>query len=183
MANKIDTSILLLPIGLFMYALYKALPHDNVVIPDKPDQISKNFNLNEMNVTSTGLPNTIPTEAQAWLVALTQEILQPLRDKIGSITITSGYRSQEVNSRIGGSPYSQHMLGQACDIISPGMSPKDIFLVLYRSNYPIKQCIVYSKNDGNFVHVSIDPRRPAKREFLINVSGAFSPYNGGSIVL
>lgn len=169
--------------GGIMYALYLALPHDNKVIPDEPDQISKNFNLKEFNVTSTGLPNDIPEDAKAWLVALVQEILQPLRDKIGSIQITSGYRSQAVNTRIGGAPASQHMKGQASDLVSTSMSPKDIFLVLYRSNFPISQCILYAPNDGNFVHVAIDPQRPSKRQFLINESGAFSPYNGGTIIL
>jgi zinc D-Ala-D-Ala carboxypeptidase len=180
MANKIDKSIIIIPIGLIMYALYKALPHSNT---DKPDQISANFTMSEFAVTNTGLPNTIPAPQQAWIVALVQEILQPLRDKIGSIIITSGYRSTEVNTRIGGSPYSQHMEGQASDITSPTLTPKEIFLTLYNSPYPIKQCILYAPNDGNFVHVSIDPKRPAKRQFMIMESGTFTPYNGGEIIL
>jgi zinc D-Ala-D-Ala carboxypeptidase len=183
MADKINNSIILIPIGLIMYALYKALPHDNTDFINKPDQISKNFNMSEFSVTNTGLPNTIPSEQKAWIIALVQEILQPLRDIIGSITITSGYRSTEVNTRIGGSPYSQHMLGQASDIISSTKSPKEIFLTLYNSTFPIKQCILYAPTEGNFVHVSIDPKRPAKREFLIMESGVFTPYNGGEIIL
>jgi zinc D-Ala-D-Ala carboxypeptidase len=164
-----------------MYALYKALPHDNTDVSS--DQISPNFRFSEFEVTKTGLSNTIPEDAKAWIVALVQEILQPLRSIIGSITINSGYRSSEVNTRIGGAPYSQHMLGQAVDIISPNLEPKEIFEILYNSNYPVKQVILYSPAEGNFVHISIDPKRPAKRQFLIKESGAFSPYNGGSIIL
>ncbi len=188
MASKVSNNTntrgmipIIIPVGLLMYALYKALPYDNKVIPDKPGQLSQNFNLNEFVVTSTGLLNEIPEDAQAWIVALVQEILQPLRDKIGSIAITSGYRSEAVNTRIGGSPYSQHMLGQAADIISSSLTPQEIFSYLYRSNLPIRQCILYPKDEGNFVHVAIDPKRPPKKQFLIMVSGAFSTYNGGEL--
>lgn len=181
MAFKVTNNKLVLTLGVIMYALYKALPYTNEVIPDKPGQLSQNFNLEEFAVTSTGLSNEIPEDAQAWLVALVQEILQPLRDKIGSITITSGYRSEAVNTRIGGSPYSQHILGQAADIISSYLTPQEIFLYLYRSNFPIRQCILYPKDAGNFVHVAIDPKRPPKKQFLIMISGAFSPYNGGEL--
>ena len=184
MANKINTSIIFIPIGLVMYALYKALPASATDYKDNTaEKISKNFSMSEFTVTNTGLPNNIPDDQKAWIIALVQEILQPLRDKIGSITITSGYRSQEVNTRIGGAPYSQHMKGQASDIVSPTLTPKEIFLTLYNSSYPIKQAILYAPKDGNFVHVSIDPKRPPKRQFLIMESGTFYPYNGGEIVL
>lgn len=45
------------------------------------------------------------------------EKLDLLREEFGqAITVTSGYRSPEHNSRIGGSPNSTHMRGIAADI-------------------------------------------------------------------
>lgn len=173
--------------GVIVYALYKALPFENGSIDSlrgsSSDKISSNFTLYEFQITSTGLSNDIPEEKKAWIVALVQEIMQPLRDQIGPIVITSGYRSPEVNTRIGGSPTSQHMLGQACDFYPVNMTRKEAYLFLFNSTYPIRQCILYPTNEGNFIHVSIDPQRPPKRQFLIKDSGAFYPYNGGEIKL
>jgi hypothetical protein len=45
-------------------------------------------------------------------------VLQPIRDKFGSIRITSGFRCSELNEMIGGSKYSNHCRGEASDIIS-----------------------------------------------------------------
>lgn len=173
--------------GVIVYALYKALPTENGSIGYKNNdlnrKISSNFNMSEFVVTNTGLDNVPSEDAQAWIVALVQEILQPFRNEIGSIVVTSGYRSPEVNTRIGGSPTSQHMKGQACDFYPMNISRKDAFLKLFNSTYPIKQCILYAPDQGNFIHVSIDPKRPAKREFLIKLSGSFYPYTGGEIQL
>ena len=173
--------------GVILYALYKALPFDNGSIDSitgsSSDKISSNFSFSEFEKTSTGLPNSIPEDKKAWIVALVQEILQPLRDKIGIINITSGYRSPEVNTRIGGSPTSQHMKGQAVDFFPAGKNIIDVYKLLFESTFPISQCILYSPEEGNFIHVAIDPKRPARKQFLIKQNGAFYPYNGGIIQL
>ena len=49
------------------------------------------------------------------LVALTVKILQPCRDKFGSISINSGLRVLELNRAIGSGDKSQHTKGQASD--------------------------------------------------------------------
>jgi len=172
--------------AIVMYALYKALPVENGSIDQGTgsisNKISRNFSFSEFKTTKTGLPNEPGEDEKAWIVALVQEIMQPLRDEIGQIVITSGYRSPDVNTRIGGSPTSQHMKGQACDFYAVNLSRKDTFLLLYASQYPIRQCIYYPKDEGNFVHVAIDPQRPAKRQFLIKKSGTFYNYTGGDII-
>lgn len=170
--------------GAILYALYMALPVDNENFKTQSNKISSNFSFDEFKKTSTGLPNDIPEKDRAWIVALVNEIMQPLRNKIGAIQITSGYRSPEVNTRIGGSPTSQHMLGQACDFYAINQTRTQTFLTLFNDpSFPIRQCILYAPEEGNFVHVAIDPQRPAKRQFLIKQNGTFYPYTGGSINL
>jgi uncharacterized protein YcbK (DUF882 family) len=44
--------------------------------------------------------------------------LQELREKIGPIKISSGYRCEKHNKRVGGSPKSRHLVGDATDIIT-----------------------------------------------------------------
>ena len=59
----------------------------------------------------------IPTECIDNIKALCANVLDPLRLEFGSVIIRSGYRCKELNERVGGSPNSQHMSGEAADIV------------------------------------------------------------------
>ena len=82
-------------------------------------QLSKNFSLRELTRSQTairkGIKNEPDQEQLMNLVALTVKILQPCRDKSGSISINSGLRVLELNKAIGSSDKSQHCKGQAAD--------------------------------------------------------------------
>jgi uncharacterized protein YcbK (DUF882 family) len=52
--------------------------------------------------------------------------LQELRDKWGSITITSGFRCAEHNKAIGGEKNSIHMQGSATDIVVASKTPNEV---------------------------------------------------------
>ena len=82
-------------------------------------QLSKNFSLRELTRSQTairkGIKNDPDQEQLMKLVALTVKILQPCRDKFGSISINSGLRVLELNKAIGSSDKSQHCKGQAAD--------------------------------------------------------------------
>mgnify|MGYP003111046023 CR=1 FL=1 len=134
---------------------------------DTETHASPNFTWRELTTTSTGLNNTPGAQEEAWLQALAVEILEPLRRQFGPIRVNSGYRSEAVNLRVNGSPTSQHKLGQAADIVSPNYTPEQIATWIYLyGNIPVKQVIIYPPDNGNFLHISIDPKRPAKRQFL-----------------
>ena len=82
-------------------------------------QLSKNFFLRELTRSQTairkGIKNEPDQEQLMNLVALTVKILQPCRDKFGSISINSGLRVLDLNRAIGSSDKSQHCKGQAAD--------------------------------------------------------------------
>ena len=60
-------------------------------------------------------------------VELQANNLQVIRDFTGaSITVNSGYRSPEYNKSIGGASKSQHLTGNASDIVIKGMKPKEV---------------------------------------------------------
>jgi hypothetical protein len=90
--------------------------------------ITKNFTMAEMIKSQTasrrGFDNTPGTNEVINLVYLAQRVLQPVRDIVGPIIVSSGYRSNLVNNAIGSGIYSQHTLGQAVDIesIDPDIS-------------------------------------------------------------
>jgi len=83
-------------------------------------KLSKNFALSEITHSNTakrlGIDNE-PTEKHLQnMQHLVDNLLQPLRDAIGPIRISSGYRNPSLNRAIGGSVSSQHCKGEALDI-------------------------------------------------------------------
>jgi len=58
------------------------------------------------------------------------ELLDNIREKIKSpLIITSGFRCEEHNKKIGGAPKSKHLLGIASDIIAPKLTVKELFRI------------------------------------------------------
>ena len=115
--------------------------------------LSKNFWLSEFIRSASADNNNIHQQFEIELnvltnlVYLTNSLLQPLRDFVGPINITSGYRCPEVNAIVGGSSSSQHLYGQAADFVCIDI-PKAI---LFIKNKTFDQLIVYN----TFIHVSI----------------------------
>ena len=85
-------------------------------------KLSKNFTLKEMTRSITAkrrdIDNTPDEQQIENLAELCEKVLQPLRDLMGPIVITSGYRRPALNTAIGGSTTSQHcaIKGAAADI-------------------------------------------------------------------
>lgn len=82
-------------------------------------KLTQNFDLAEVERSMTAqrfdIQNRIPEKYLPNLVAQYQNIWQPAREAKGVIFILSGYRSPELNLKIGGARYSQHMNGEASD--------------------------------------------------------------------
>jgi zinc D-Ala-D-Ala carboxypeptidase len=83
-------------------------------------RLSKNFTLKELTYSCTalrlGIDNEPSKEGIYKLRLLATSILQPLRDVLGAIRITSGYRSAQLSEAIGSSSNSQHCRYEAVDL-------------------------------------------------------------------
>ena len=93
--------------------------------------LSKNFSLEELTKSQTatrkGIDNTPSPEHQANLQSLCTAILQPIRDHFSKVvTVSSGYRSQELCLAIGSKTTSQHAKGEAADFEIFGVSNKEL---------------------------------------------------------
>ena len=77
-------------------------------------RISQNFSLQELVYSPTALhagidqEEHLDTNAIARITALTLKVLQPVRDQFGPTKINSCFRSEPLNTLIGGSSISQH---------------------------------------------------------------------------
>jgi uncharacterized protein YcbK (DUF882 family) len=90
-------------------------------------KITNNFSLQEFN---SKCGRAIPNNVLPNIIELAKN-LQVLRDAVNKpITITSGYRSPEHNTKVKGAKNSQHIKGTAADIKVQGMTPKEVALVI-----------------------------------------------------
>lgn len=135
-------------------------------------QLTPHFSLSEMTTTTSGLPNN-PNETQiAALTALCQNILEPLRAEFGlPVTVSSGFRSPQVNAHFGGEADSQHLNGEAADIHISGVPNADIWRWI-DGNMEFDQVIAEKISEANgaagWIHVSfrVDRARKSAISFL-----------------
>ena len=127
-------------------------------------KLSKNFTLQELIKSNTalrlGIDNTPSKEGIMKLTILATSVLQLLRDRIGALRITSGYRSSELNTAIGGSNKSQHTKCEAVDIQYVKRGRMDnllIYQALIDLDIDFDQCIL---EFGDSTATS-DPTSPA----------------------
>lgn len=109
---------------------------------------------------------------------LAENIFEPIRKHFGvPIMISSGYRSKELNTAIGGASSSQHLLGQAIDIdmdgTKNGVTNKMVFDYI-KANLNFDQLI--NEFDYSWVHVSYNPSGKQRKQILnaVKVGGKTS---------
>lgn len=123
-------------------------------------KLSNNFTLQEMVHSHTANQKRIvnePNEAQIEnLRILCENVLQPLRDALGPIHISSGFRSVKLNTAIGGSSSSQHcaLKGAASDI---DMGKRNAEVFNYIKDHLVWDQLIWefgTDENPSWVHVS-----------------------------
>lgn len=123
-------------------------------------KLSKNFVLSELTKSNTakrlGIKNEPTKEHMDNLQVLIRDLIQPIRDGIGPIRISSGYRNPELNRAIGGSRKSQHCKGEALDLQfweMGQMNNKAIYDWVLQSGIEFDQMI--NEFDFAWIHISL----------------------------
>ena len=149
-------------------------------------KLSTHLDLSEVirsdSAKRNGISNMPTKEHIANFMLLAEKIFEPVREHFGvPIRISSGYRSKELNAKIGGSATSQHCKGQAVDIDMDGTSltNKQVFDYI-KDNLPFDQLIWEFGNEENcdWVHVSYVPngRKQILKAFKMNGATKYFPY-------
>lgn len=119
--------------------------------------LSEHFTLHEITFSDKavihGIDNT-PSTLVIHNLRKTAERMEQVRKLLGDrpIKITSGYRSEELNRKIGGSTTSAHCKGLAVDFVCPSFgTPRDIaiFLSSFVKQLDVDQLIF----EGGWVHL------------------------------
>lgn len=150
---------------------------------DRNENLSTHFTLGELTRSETaerhGIDNTPPEEYLPKLRRLCEKVLEPARAHFGRpFRPNSGYRSPELNQKIGGSERSQHCRAEAVDFEIPGLSNYDL-AVWIRDNLEFDQLILecYRPGEPNsgWVHVSLKEQGEENRNAVLTYSnGTYS---------
>lgn len=123
-------------------------------------QLSPHFTLKEFTHSQTasrkGISNN-PSTIILKVLEITADRMEKIRSLLGDrpITISSGYRSPEVNQIVGGSSTSDHVKGLAVDFNVSGMSVSEVVAKLRNSGIEFDQII---DEFGSWVHIGFGGR-------------------------
>lgn len=131
-------------------------------------KLSKNFTRAEIEHSNTakrlGISNEMSEEHLENMQHLIDRLIQPLRDSIGPIRVSSGYRSKALNRAIGGSSRSQHSKGQALDLQfwqNGKMMNELVYDWILDSNIEFDQMI--NEFDFSWIHISLKKKGNRKQ--------------------
>lgn len=125
--------------------------------------LSKHFTLAELTYSDTarklGIKNLPSTEQIQNLGCLVQNVLEPLRVMLDKpILVTSGFRNELLNKKVGGSANSQHTQGRAADIQVQGLTPEELYKYIKNSSLIYDQLILEITKNGKWVHISYNKK-------------------------
>lgn len=146
----------------------------------------KYFTLQELCASATarerGINNTPTKMIEDHLVELATKVLDPLREMFGSpVRITSGYRSCTLNSAVGGSPRSVHVVGYAADTVPANgdMAAWQRTVLTWARTGLFDQIIIEqpdSRGVAKWIHIGIRSNSGMQRRMILCSSGSINSY-------
>ena len=136
------------------------------------NQLTEHFSLDELirsnTATTRGICNMPYQAAIDNLQNLCQRVLEPLRQWAGvPVKISSGYRCRELNKAVGGVKNSQHIKGEAADIVFPDIATGRRWFDWLRKHCPFDQLIWEHAGGKTWIHVSCCRNEDKNRKQVI----------------
>lgn len=129
----------------------------------KEEKLTEHFSLEELTRTDeTDLKELNLQEGRAIKEKLTKlaEFAESVRGVLGCpMVITSGFRCEKLNAKLGGSPTSQHRFCEAIDFIPKKLDAETAFARIILSGIDYGQLIYYTRGISHFLHISMGAKR------------------------
>ena len=137
----------------------------------------KYFTLKEFERSSVAdkynIDNTIPKELVPHIEELI-DFLNPIREAWGKpIIVTSGYRCNELNKKVGGVSNSAHTIGYGVDLVSGDFSMFSNFIKSYFQSHPevkFDQVIIERSGKSQWIHIGLYNRDNKQRGMVFGVT-------------
>ena len=145
-------------------------------------KLSQHFSLEELVASETAarqnIDNTPDARTLTNLIRLAETLERVRRALDGHVmTITSGYRSEELNRVVGGSKDSMHCQGLAADFICPDWgTPFLVCRQIVRAQVPLDQLI---HEYGEWCHLGLAPDGIALRHQQLTINDRATGYELG----
>ena len=131
------------------------LPGHGTVYLAQPIIPNGNFNWAEATKNGSRIPRT---KAEVDNILALAKPLQQAREQLGRpFRVTSWYRPEPFNSRVGGARRSQHLGGRAADLVVSGMNGRQVARELI-AWWP-GGVGTYAGNRSHIIHLDVGPRR------------------------
>jgi uncharacterized protein YcbK (DUF882 family) len=128
--------------------------------------MSEHFSMRELTRSDYAARNGLRNEPMPRITENIEQVLMPGLEEVRALLkhpmqVSSGFRSQSVNTAVGGRPDSQHRYGLAADFHCDGFgAPSEIVLAIATSAIPFDQLI---EEFGEWVHISFVRRSPRRQ--------------------
>ena len=146
-------------------------------------KISENISYKEATHSETakrlGISNKPKKEHIENMELIAEKIFQPLREWVDHpIRVNSFFRSEELNSRIGGSLSSAHKDGLAMDLDSLGGKTNLEMFHYIKDNLDFDQLIWEFGEEPKWIHVSWNKKKNRKQVLVTKRKGKYYTYSG-----
>ncbi len=119
-------------------------------------KLSNHFTIGEFIISQTatrlGIPNYPNSTQFENMVQLCDNVLEPIRSHFGTIIVSSGLRTDALNTAIGGSKTSQHRKGEAADIVTSKFNITEMFEWIVLESGIIYDQVIHEF--GRWIHIS-----------------------------
>lgn len=133
--------------------------------------LSKYFDISDLTVTHHKYDNTPSSAHLKNLTLLSNNCLDSIYEECGEFNITSAYRSEIINTKVGGSKTSSHSLGFAADIQPTKCNMKEFQqkVLEWAKNHKFDQIIIeYPTNYiAKWIHIGYKNKNGLQRKSIV----------------
>jgi hypothetical protein len=134
------------------------------------ENISKHISFDEATKSQTATRHKIDNTPSVGVIEamelVAEKCFEPLREWWGKpLTISSFFRCEKLNKKIGGSPTSQHVKGEAIDIDTGNKQDNVLLFDWLKNNVEFDQLI--NEYDYSWVHVSYSKKKNRKQILIV----------------